>query len=133
MRKWLKISIGLALSIFLILLFSSTFFVEYRVQKACKTATSIYPGDKIQALINTAKSQVGCDEEKSRALWALGQLGAKQALPYLLESYNGIKETDICVYEAQFAIEKIQKDQFNLPGFLWRSLLEKLNQSITDT
>ena len=87
-------------------------------------ATSIYPGDEIHALLNFALSQAGCDQEKSRALWALGQLGAKEALPYLLDNYEGVEETDICIYEAQFAIEKIQKDQFNLPGFLWRSLLE---------
>jgi hypothetical protein len=124
MRKWLKISIGLVLSIILILFLSSTFLVEYRVQETCKMATSIYPGDEIHALLSIVKSHASCDKEKSRALWALGQLGAKEALPYLLENYEDIEETDICIYEAQFAIEKIQKNQFNLPGFLWRSLLE---------
>lgn len=124
MRKWIKISIGLVLSVILILFISSTFLVEYQVQKTCKMATSIYPGDEIHALLNLAKSHAGCDEQKSRALWALGQLGAKEALPYLLENYDGVEETDICIYEAQFAILKIQKDQFNLPGFMWRSLLE---------
>lgn len=124
MRKWLKISIGIVLSISLILFFSSTFFVEYQVQETCKKATSIYPGDEIHALLSMAKSHASCNEEKSRALWALGQLGATEALPYLLETYDGVEETDICIYEAQFAIEKIRKNQFNLPGFLWRSLLE---------
>ena len=66
-------------------------------------AISMYPGDNIQALINLVKSHAGCDEEKSRALWALGQLGAKEALPYLLENYDGIEGTNICIYEAQFA------------------------------
>jgi hypothetical protein len=124
MKKWLKIIIGLVLLILLILLFSSTYYVEYQVQETCNLATSIYPGDRIQALLKVAESHASCNEEKSRALWALGQLGAKEALPYLVENYDGVKETDICIYEAQFAIEKIQNEQFNLPGFLWRSLLE---------
>ncbi len=117
-------SVSIACFMFLILLVSSTFFVEYQVQKTCKMAISIYPGDQVQALVNVAKSHAACDEEKSKALWALGQLGAREALPYLLENYDGIEEENVCIYEAQFAIEKIQKDQFNLPGFLWRSLLE---------
>lgn len=125
MKKWLKISIGLVLAITLILFFTSTYLVEYQVQETCKMATSIYPGDEIHALLSVVKNHNGCDQEKSRALWALGQLGARAALPYLLENYDGIEETDICIYEAQFAIEKIRKDQFNLPGSLWRSLLEK--------
>lgn len=117
-------SISIACIMFLVLLVSSTFFVEYQVQKTCKMAISIYPGEQVQALVNVAKSHATCDEEKSRALWALGQLGAREALPYLLENYDGIEEENVCIYEAQFAIEKIRKDQFNLPGFLWRSLLE---------
>ena len=87
-------------------------------------AVSIYPGDKIQALINVSKNQSSCTKDKTRALWALGQLGDRKALPYLVENFDGIEETDICIYEAQFAIEKIQDESFNLPGFLWRAILE---------
>ncbi|WP_340113886.1 hypothetical protein [Maribellus mangrovi] len=125
MKKRLKIFIIIGFSILLLLFLGTSFYVEYRVQETCKLALESYPGDKIQALVNVAQSRAECDDEKSRALWAMGQLGAKQALPYLLENYDGIEETNICIYEAQFAIKKIQNDSFNLPGFLWRWLLEK--------
>lgn len=101
-----------------------TYKVENQVQETCKAAVSIYPGDKIQALINVSKNQSTCTKDKSRALWALGQLGDKKALPYLFENFDGIEETDLCIYEAQFAIEKIKNESFNLPGFLWRAVLE---------
>jgi len=51
-------------------------------------------------------------------------MGNKKALPYLVENFGGQEETNVCVYEAQKAIEKLQNESFNLPGFLWRSILE---------
>ena len=125
MKKWLKILISTVLSIILILFLSSTFYVEHQVQETCELAISKYPGNRVQALIRMAESHQECDDEKSRALWALGQLGDEEALPYLIGNYDSTEETNLCIHEAQFAIEKIRKNQFNLPAFLWRSLLEK--------
>jgi hypothetical protein len=124
MKKWIKITLISLFSIFIFTLLATTYSVENRVQETCKMAISLYPGDKIDALISVSKSQSSCTTNKSRALWALGQLGDKKALPYLIENFEGIEETDICVYEAQFAIEKIKNESFNLPGFFWRSILE---------
>lgn len=124
MKKKIKLIIGLFFIILIVLLLVVTYKVENQVQETCKAAVSIYPGDKIQALVNVSKNQSTCTKDKSRALWALGQLGDKKALPYLLENFDGIEETDICIYEAQFAIEKIKNETFNLPGFLWRAVLE---------
>ena len=124
MKKTIKIILGLLFTIFIIIILIVTYYVESQVQETCQMAMLIYPGDKIQALINVTKNQNACTKDRSRALWALGQLGDKKALPYLIENFSGIEETDICIYEAQFAIEKIQNESFNLPGFLWRDILE---------
>lgn len=124
MKKTIKLIFSLLFTIFILLVLIVTYYVESQVQETCKMAMSVYPGDKIQALINVSKNQNSCTKDKSRALWALGQLGDKKALPYLIENYGSIEETDICIYEAQFAIEKIQNESFNLPGFLWRNILE---------
>ena len=124
MKKKIKLILSLLFTIFIILLLIVTYNIENQVQETCKMAVSIYPGDKIQALINVSKNQSSCTKDKTRALWALGQLGDRKALPYLVENFDGIEETDICIYEAQFAIEKIQDESFNLPGFLWRAILE---------
>ena len=124
MKRWIKITLISVSSIFILTFLATTYSIEKRVQETCKMAISLYPGDKIDALISVSKSQSSCTPNKSRALWALGQLGDKKALPYLIENFEGIEETDICVYEAQFAIEKIKNETFNLPGFFWRSILE---------
>jgi len=123
MKKWIKISGTALFSVFILTLLSVTYYVESEVQETCKMAVSMYPGDKVEALIKVAESQSSCTKDKSRALWALGQLGDIQALPYLMENFDGIEETDICIYEAQFAIEKITDESFNLPRFLWRPIL----------
>jgi hypothetical protein len=124
MKRKIKLIISLFFIIFIIVLLVVTYKVESQVQEICKMAVSVYPGDNIQALINVIKNENTCTRDKSKALWALGQLGDKKALPYLIENFNGIEETDICIYEAQFAIEKIKNESFNLPGFLWRAVLE---------
>jgi hypothetical protein len=124
MKRKIKLIISLFFIIFIIVLLVVTYKVESQVQEICKMAVSVYPGDNIQALINVIKNENTCTRDKSKALWALGQLGDKKALPYLIENFNGIEETDICIYEAQFAIEKIKNESFNLAGFLWRAVLE---------
>lgn len=124
MKRKIKLIISLFFIIFIIVLLVVTYKVESQVQETCKMAVSVYPGDNIQALINVIKNENTCTRDKSKALWALGQLGDKKALPYLIENFNGIEETDICIYEAQFAIEKIKNESFNLAGFLWRAVLE---------
>ena len=124
MKKKIKLIIGSSFAILILLLLIVTYVVENQVQETCKKAVSVYPVDKIQALINVSKNESSCTKDKSMALWALGQLGDKKALPYLVENFGGKKETNVCVYEAQKAIEKIDNESFNLPGFLWRSILE---------
>ena len=103
---------------------ATTFYIELRVQRTCKIATERYSGEKIQALITMVKDESGCSKQKARALWTLGQLGDKRALPFLRENYGDKTEDNLCIYEAQYAILKIEEKRFNLPGFLWRRLLD---------
>lgn len=124
MKKKIKLVIVSSFAILILLLLIVTYVVEKEVQETCKKAVSVYPGDKIQALINVSKNESSCTKDKSMALWALGQLGDKKALAYLVENFEGKEESNVCVYEAQKAIEKIENESFNLPGFLWRSVLE---------
>jgi uncharacterized protein (UPF0333 family) len=97
MKKKIKLITGLSFAILIILILIITYVVENQVQETCRMAVSIYPGDKIQALINVSKNESTCTNDKSRALWALGQLGDKKALSYLIKTFDGIKETNICI------------------------------------
>ena len=62
----------------------------------------------------------------NRYIWALGQLGDKRALPFLKSLVTGEPcdhETNLCQGEIQEAIQKLETNQFNLPKFLWRGIL----------
>lgn len=99
--------------------------IGYDVKKRCELAESRYGGECIDALMNQVadeSSQYG----KNDAIWALGQLGDKKALPFL-EKYNtGEKFPDhepwnegISQYELRKAIKLIESG-FNISAFVWR-------------
>ena len=108
-----------------------TFSIELSVKGICKTATQAHPGDKVQALTMYVKSdEYGYDTRRYRAnnhaIWALGQLGDRRALPFLRDLVTGQPcdhETNLCQGEIHKAIEKLESNSFNLPAFLWRGLL----------
>ena len=114
---WCVFIIGLIILLFVL---GATLYIELKVKETCENATGKYPGDKIQALINIIQDESKCTKQKSHALWALGRLGDKSALSFLKENYDNKHEDNPCVYEARFAINKISKEKYNLPGFLWR-------------
>jgi hypothetical protein len=94
-------------------------------------ATRKYPGDKVEALMKLVETKErGYRAELYRAnnhaIWALGQLGDKRALPFLKGLVTGEPcdhETNLCQGEIKEAIDKLEKDEFNLPKFLWRGVL----------
>ena len=112
-----------------IILFSLS--IELGVKKTCKMATQKYPGDKVEALMKFVESkEYGYNAHRysanNHAFWALGQLGDERALPFLRNlstSEPCDHETNICQGEIKEAIQKIERNQFNLPKFLWRGVL----------
>jgi len=109
-----------------------TFGIELSVRGICEKATEAYPGDRVEALMMYVKSdEYGYNAQRHRAnnhaIWALGQLGDRRALPFLRNLATGQPcdhETNLCQGEILKAIEKLENNSFNLPGFLWRGLLD---------
>ncbi len=105
--------------------------IELGVKKTCEMATRKYSGDKVEALIMFVQSKENSYRAhryraNNHAFWALGQLGDKRALPFLRKLLTGgpcDHETNLCQGEIQEAIQKLERNQFNLPKFLWRGLL----------
>lgn len=105
--------------------------IELGVKKTCGMATQAHPGDKVEALMESVKAdEYGYDAHRYRvnnhALWALGQLGDKRALPFLRNLATGEPcdhETNLCQGEIKKAIRKLEGNGFNLPAFLWRGIL----------
>jgi len=65
MKKKIKLIIGSSFAILILLLLIVTYVVENQVQETCKKAISVYPGDKIRALINVSKNESSCTKDKS--------------------------------------------------------------------
>ena len=105
--------------------------IELGVKKICGMATQKYPGDKVEALMMFVESKetsyrANIYSANNHAFWALGQLGDKRALPFLRNLLTGEPcdhETNLCQGEIQEAIQKLERNQFNLPKFLFRGVL----------
>ena len=123
------ILIVLLVCVVVIILFSLS--IELGVKKTCEMATQKYPGDKVEALMIFVESEeYGYNAHRysanNHAFCALGQLGDERALPFLRNLSTGEPcdhETNICQGEIKEAIQKIESNQFNLPKFLWRGIL----------
>ena len=105
--------------------------IELSLKRICARATRAYPGDKAEALMMSVKSdEYDYDAQRYRAnnyaIWALGQLGDQRALPFLRGLRTGRPcdhETNLCQGEITKAIQKLEGNEFNLPQFLWRGIL----------
>jgi len=123
------IPIVLLVCVVVIILFSLS--IELGVKKTCEMATREYPGDKVEALmmfVESTESGYNADRysANNHAFWALGQLGDERALPFLKKLLTGEAcdhETNLCQGEIQEAIQKLERNGFNLPKFLWRGIL----------
>ena len=114
-----------------IMIFVFCLWIEVHLKDVCTMATKKYPGDKVEALMKVVEtSETGYSADLYRAnnhaFWALGQLGDKRALPFLKGLETGEKcehNTNICQGEIKKAIAMLESDQFNLPKYLWRRVL----------
>lgn len=117
--------LGVGVLFFLFIFFVSCTLIGYGVKKQCAAAQNKYGGDCVMALtdlVANKSSQYG----KNDAIWALGQLGDKRALPFLEKYDTGEKikgrekwAEGISQYELRKAI-KLLKSGFNLSAFVWR-------------
>ena len=130
-RRVLVWGIPIVLSVCALVIVLFSLGIELGVKKICGAATQKYPGDKVEALMMFVESkEYGYNAHRysanNHAFWALGQLGDKRALPSLRKLLTGEPcdhETNLCQGEIQEAIQKLERNGFNLPKFLWRGIL----------
>lgn len=80
----------LSISFIALLFLDYTFFVIYQnVKSECLKAQAIYRVDCTESLISIIQSDKHSFKEKNTAVWALGQLADKRALPVLRSFYTG--------------------------------------------
>lgn len=117
--------IGVGILFVIFVFFVTCTQIGFEVKRQCESAQGRYGGECVDALM----SQVADESNqygKNSAIWALGQLGDKKALPFLEQYDTGEKLPDrenwdegISQYELRKAI-KLLKSGFNLSAFVWR-------------
>ena len=104
-------------------------WIEMTVKSICDKAVRKHYGNRMPALIACVESKACSYHEKNDALWTLGQLGDRRALPALRKHLTG-KRCDhdregFCQGELKETIQQLEANQFNLPAFLWRGILDR--------
>jgi hypothetical protein len=98
------------------------FDIRFSVKNISAEATQQYPGDRIEALISYVQSEDHSLRKRNLAVWAIGQIGDKRALPVLTQFYTGgpcDHNHYLCQHELQKAI-KLCQGSFNATAWLPR-------------
>ena len=101
---------------------SVCFSIRSGVKDMSAKATKEFPGDRVQALIAYVGSENHTLKDRNRAVWALGQIGDKSALPVLESFYTGAEcdhDKHLCQRELSHAIYGC-KGGLNLTAWLPR-------------
>lgn len=126
-RRLLK-GMGVALLAAAVCVVLFSLWIELTYQTICGKAMREHRGDRMQALVACVESKACSYHEKNRALWALARLGDRRALPLLRKHVTGEPcdhdRDGFCQGELTEAIQQLEANQFNLPAFLWRGILD---------
>jgi hypothetical protein len=123
MRILLGIAAGLLLSGFLFIEGLICAGVLHESQKAMAQ----FRGDRIDALISVVNCETCNLQDRNSAVWALGQLRDKRALPTLYKYRTGKPcnhMTSICQYEIAKAVKWTEGNAYMFPQ-VWRVVLWK--------
>ena len=101
-------------------------WISSDVRAACLEAQQEFGGDCVEALTAHANSGQHTFEERNRAIWALGEIGDKRALPALGELLHAEKlcpspcnvSTCMCQYSIEKAIGLCEG--LNIARWVWR-------------
>lgn len=122
----LQLLIIVSLSLIIIGWIGLSTFIGYQVHTVCIAATKYYSGDCTEALVKVVDETSFEYRFRNDAVWAIGQLGDRQALPMLQRYHTGVvpsKENydqTLSQYELQKAIFLVTKGQ-NITAMWWRT------------
>lgn len=91
--------------------FATLTWIHQDARAMAKEATVVFKKDKIESLLEVIKSENYSLKEKNKAVWALGVLKDKRALPQLEALYTGNEcnhGKELCQYEIKKATLKIK-------------------------
>lgn len=112
---------------FILFFISTCAWIGFDVKDKCKTAQEQYGGSCVEALMTYLEDENGHNlRERDGAVWTLGQLGDRRALPLLKKYYTGEEcrhDKFLCQRELEKAI-KLVEGGFNATAWMWRRGLD---------
>jgi hypothetical protein len=117
----LAIVIGIPIVVYL----GVSIIIGWGINKESRSAMARFSGDRIEALTALVDCQDCRLEDRNHAVWALGQLRDKRALPILYKYRTGKPCNhlrQICQYEIGKAIRWTEGNSYMLPQ-IWRVMV----------
>jgi hypothetical protein len=128
LKRLLKIAawiLAIAVAIIIVVYLGVSLMIGWGINKESRRAMAQFNGDRIEALISLVDCQDCRLEDRNHAVWALGQLTDKRALPVLYKYRTGKPcrhSTTICQYVLEDAIRWAEGNSYMLPQ-IWRVML----------
>jgi hypothetical protein len=124
-KRWaIRISACLAAAL-IALICAAELMIGLGVRRFSLLAQEHYPGDRVQALAEMVECDSCSLRDRNHAVWALGQLADRTALPVMEKYYTGRQcdhGKELCQYELRKALQLIRKGH-NSEAALWRWML----------
>jgi hypothetical protein len=80
---------ALAFGVLILLFVVGSIWIRFTVRSSCQSAKREYGGDCVEALITQLEDEKRNFKSRNDAVWALGQLADKKALPILEKYFTG--------------------------------------------
>ena len=116
----------ISISTLVLIIFFFSFFTIYKDAKtACLKAQNEYKEGCVGSLIKYIQSDGNKFGARNSAIWALGQLADKKALPFLYELEKSLPEQEKCSYENSLCKYEVQKairwcEKGNVTSWMYR-------------
>lgn len=124
-RKWtVRITIIVFIALFGLFIIAEL-MIGLGARRFIQIAQDRFPGDRITALISMVECESCNMNDRNHAVWTLGQLTDRRALPVLENYYTGDKcdhTNRICQYELEKAL-KLIRNGHNYEITFWRWML----------
>ena len=138
LKDVLKISmcvLGIALGFLVVMYLVIGWMIAGGIDRTTQNAMAQFNGDQVEALMTLVDCQ-GCSlEERNHAVWALGEIRDKRALPVLYKYRTGKPcdhSREICQREISKAIRWTEGNSLMLPP-VWRVVLGKSHPTAVKT
>jgi hypothetical protein len=110
-KKVIIYGIPICFTLVFIVYLWACFDIRSGVKEISAEAVQQHPGERVEALIAYVKSENHSLRQRNLAVWALGRIGDRRALPVLKQYYTGgpcDHDNCLCQHELQKAIKLCQ-------------------------